>query len=434
VKIDLISPLMEDTGNIGKSFRLPQMSLPLLASLTPRDIEVSITDELVDSVDFDEEVDLVGITVNTQTATRAYEIADTYRSRGIPVVLGGIHPKVAQEEAIQHANALVIGEAEGLWPQVLEDHRNGGLKKICFSDFYPSLNNCPIPRRALLIKDRYETVNLVQTSRGCPYRCQFCSVSTMYGDGVRFRSLDNLLREIETLDGDKLFFVDDNIAGLTDYAVEMLHRLIPLKKKWIGQSSVTVANNEKIVRLLRNSGCQGLFVGFESTSIDSLREVGKIQNIHQDYVTCINRLHDNGIPILGSFIVGFDNDDQFCFERLLEFVFKAKIEVIDISTLTPYPGTLLYKRLKREGRLVDDRWWLRYNSNDVVYQPKLMSREQLHDGRIFALSQLYRLYPTARRCAEGWSRRSFFANLITWKANMGYRASTRAIGKRQTLQ
>lgn len=425
---------MGDSGNIGKSFKLPQMSLPLLASLTPPDIEVSIKDELVDSIDFEAEVDLVGITVNTQTAKRAYEIADTYRSRGIPVVLGGIHPKVAQEEALQHADALVIGEAEGLWPQVLEDHGNGRLKKAYFSEFYPSLDNCPIPRRALLREDRYETVNLVQTSRGCPYKCQFCSVSTMYGDGVRLRSLENLFSEIKTLDGDTLFFVDDNIAGRTDYAVRMLKSLTPFKKKWIGQSSVTIANSERIVRLLQDSGCQGLFVGFESTSIDCLLEVGKMQNIRQDYFTCINRLHDNGIPILGSFIVGFDNDDQFCFEKLLEFVYKAKIEVADISTLTPYPGTLLFGKLKGEGRLVDDRWWLRYNSNDVVYQPKLMSREQLRDGRISALRELYRLYPIARRCAQGWSRRSLFANSITWKANIGYRASTRAIRKRQILQ
>jgi radical SAM superfamily enzyme YgiQ (UPF0313 family) len=403
--------------------------LALLASLTPPDIEVSITDELVEPVDLEKEVDLVGISVNTQTAVRAYEIAEAYRRGSVPVVLGGIHPKVAPKEASQHADALVLGEAEGVWAQVIEDCRGGRLRKFYFSASYPNLESFPIPRRDLFKEDRYETVNLVQASRGCPYSCQFCSVSSFYGSDVRLRPSDKLLEEVETLKGDIVFFVDDNIAGKADHTEDLLRRMIPLKKKWIGQAAVTIAKNENMLRLFRDSGCEGLFIGFESTSKDSLREVGKTQNVHQDYVVSIKRLHDHGIPVLGSFIVGFDSEDSSCFEKLLEFVCRTRIDVIDISTLTPYPGTLLYRRLKEEGRLVDERWWLRYNSNDVVYVPKAMSREQLREGRLQTLKELYGWGPIAKRCAEGLHRRSLFGNLITWKANMGYRARANAAGK-----
>jgi radical SAM superfamily enzyme YgiQ (UPF0313 family) len=427
MKIELISPFMGDRRNIGESFQLPQMSLALLAALTPTDMDVSIGDELVEPVDFDNGANLVGITVNTQTAVRAYEIADAYRTLGVPVVLGGIHPTVAQKEAIQHADALVIGEAETVWGGLLEDLRTGHLRPFYRSDVYPSLSDCPHPRRGLFKRGAYQTMNLIQTTRGCPYRCHFCSVSTMYGEGVRLRPLQEVIGEIETLEDNHIFFVDDNIAGRASYAKALLERLIPLRRKWIGQASVTVARHRDMVGLLRKSGCEGLFVGFETTSIDCLKEVGKTQNVHQDYFECIKRLHDNGISVLGSFIVGFDGDDRSCFEKILEFIWKAKIDVADISTLTPYPGTRLYERLRDENRLVDERWWLRLNSNDVVYHPRLMTREDLREGRIWALKELYKLYPTVKRCLGRWHRRSFFGNMITWKVNMGYRTNAFAI-------
>lgn len=429
MKIELISPLMRSPRNIGEAFHLPQMSLALLASLTPPEIDISITDELVQPIDFDKEADLVGITVNTKTARRAYEIADEFRSRSVPVVLGGIHPIVARHEAVQHANAIVLGEAEGKWMRLLEDFRNGSLKTVYSSDKFPSLELSPFPRRELFQSDKYDTVNLVQTSRGCPYACHFCSVSSLYGKGVRLRPVDNVIAEIKTLKGNKLFFVDDNIVGRTGYAKQLFTRLIPLKKKWIGQASITVANKKEMLKLLHKSGCEGLFVGFETNSIDTLEEIGKIQNINTNYFESVKKLHDNGISILGSFMVGFDNDDKSCFENLLEFVVTSKIDVVDISILTPYPGTVLYERLKAQKRLINDKWWLKYYADEVVYKPKLMTREELFQGRISTLREIYKIGPTLKRWIRSLSRPSLFGIIINWKGNMGYRMHAYAEAK-----
>ena len=193
----------------------------------------------------------MGITVNTKTVVRAYEVADEFRSRNVPVVLGGIHPTAVPAEASQHADAVVIGEAEGVWTQVLQDCRNGRLETF-YGSGLPSLENFPFPRRELFQRDKYFTVNTVQTSRGCPYACHFCSVSILYGRGVRLRPVDEVIAEIKTLKGRRLFFVDDNIVGRPEYAKELLTKLIPLKKMWIGQASVTVANDMEVLKLLSN--------------------------------------------------------------------------------------------------------------------------------------------------------------------------------------
>lgn len=427
MKIKLISPSLRGPRNLGRDFHFPQMALAILASLTPADIDISITDELVQPIDFDKKVDLVGITVSTKTAVRAYEIADEFRRRNIPVVLGGIHPNVAQPEAIQHADALVLGEAEGKWEQLLEDFKNGSLKRFYHSETMPSLENCPIPRRELFQEDKYDTINLIQTSRGCPYACHFCSVSSLYGEGVRLRPVDDVIAEIKTLKGDEILFVDDNIFGRTRYAKQLLTRLIPLKKKWVGQAAVTVANNEEVLKHLQKSGCAGLFIGFETNSRDNLKEVGKIQNINNDYIESVKKLHDYGMAVLGSFIVGFDGDDKSCFEKLLEFVEKSKIDVVDVTVLTPYPATVLYKRMKAENRLIDNNWWLKYDASDVAYKPKRMTREELCQGWIMTLKELYRLWPSLKRWIGGLGRRSLFGNYISLKANLGFRMNAYAL-------
>lgn len=421
MKIELISPGIRDPYEIGRTFRLPQMALALLASLTPSDIEISITDELFQPVCFDKKTDLVGITVNTRTSTRAYQIADGFRSRGVPVVLGGIHPKMAQYEAIRHANSIVLGEAEGIWTQLLEDFKNRRLRTIYSNNMPPCLENSPSPKRYLFQANKYDTINLVQTSRGCTYGCNFCSVSAFYGKRVRLRPVDNVIVEIKSLNGDELFFVDDNIFGNPGYAKQLLTRLVPLKKKWVGQASVTVANKCKVLKLLHKSGCQGLLVGFETTSTESLNEAAKYHNVQNDYLESIRKLHDNGIPILGSFIVGFDSDDKHCFERILEFALKSKIDVIDVHLLAPYPGTAIYKKMKNEKRLLDDIWWLKYSDNDVVFRPKLMTREELHQGWIWTMRELYKFSPILKRYIGGLGRRSLFSNILNWKVNMGLR-------------
>ena len=426
-RIHLISPSSRNPGNKGKAFHIPQMGLALLAALTPSDIDVSITDELVEPINFDNKVDLVGITVSTKTAVRAYEIADDFRSRGVPVVLGGIHPTAVPYEAIQHADAVVIGEAEGVWTQLLEDCGNGKLNKCYRSDKFPTLENLPLPRRELFQRDKYVSLNFLQTSRGCPFACHFCSVSTLYGSGVRLRPVDDVIREIETLEGNELLFIDDNIIGRPEYSKELFTRLIPLKKNWLALASVTIANNEETLKLLQKSGCCGLYIGFETNSVDSLMEAGKGQNVKNNYFETVKRLHDNGIPMIGSFVVGFDSEDKSCFERLLNFCVKSKIDAIDFSILVPYPGTVLYNKLKEENRLIDDHWWLKFEAEDVVYKPKLMTREELYEGLIWITREFYKIVPMLKRYVEGIGRRSLFDNFIFWKANMGFRKNANAL-------
>ncbi|MGD2187573.1 MAG: radical SAM protein [Desulfobacterales bacterium] len=430
MKIELISPSLQGPRNLGADFHFPQMALALLAGLTPPDIEVSIVDELLQPIDFDAEVDLVGITVNTKSAHRAYAIAEKFRHRHIPVVLGGIHPNVARDEASQYADALVLGEAEGNWERVLADFGNGSLKKYYYLERVPRLENCPIPRRDLLQKNRYDTINLVQTSRGCPYKCNFCSVASLYGVGVRVRPVDDVIAEIKTLAGDDIIFVDDNLIGKTKYVKELLTRLAPLKKKWIGQAAVTVAYQKEVLKLLKKSGCAGLFVGFETNSRSSLKEVRKTQNINRDYFEAVKRLHDHGIAILGSFIVGFETDAKSCFESLLEFVVKSKIDVVDVTVMTPYPGTVLYERMKAENRLIDVHWWHKYDASDVVFKPKRMTRVELYEGRVWLLKELHKLDRLLKRWAGGLGRRSLFGNYISLKANLGFRKNANAIPRK----
>lgn len=426
MKIELISPCLGDPRNIGKAFHLPQIGLALIAGLTPDDMDVSITDELVQPIDFSKSVDLVGITVTSKTAMRAYEIADEFRRRGVPVVLGGIHPTVESEEASQHADAVVIGEAEDVWSHVLEDCRKGELKKFYRSGEFPNLDRFPNLRRDLFQRDKYATLNLIQTSRGCPFSCHFCSVSAIYGKKVRLRPADSVIKEIENLEGSGVFFVDDNITGIPEYSRRLFTSLIPLGKKWIGQASVTVANNQEDLKILHQSGCQGLFIGFETTSVDSLKEVGKSQNINRDYFDAIKKLHDNGISLVGSFVLGFDSEDKSCFERLLDFSIKSGIDAADFSILTPYPGTVLYKRMEEENRLIYDRWWLNFAACEVVHRPKRMTVDELYQGYLWITKEFYKIRPILKRCVSGITRRSLFGNILNWQVNMGYRRNSYA--------
>jgi radical SAM superfamily enzyme YgiQ (UPF0313 family) len=427
IRVQLISPLLKDKTGYSQIYRSPNTGLALLAALTPPDIFVSILDEMYDSIDFDHWTDLIGISVTSKTAARAYEIADQFRKRRVPVVLGGIHPTIMPEEALQHADAVVIGEAEETWNRVLDDCKKGQLKPIYRSSKLPSLDNLPFPKRELFRSDRYDFTNLLQTSRGCPYSCHFCSISRLYGKGVRVRPVEQIIAEIKSLPGERLFFIDDNIVGNPEHAKTLLSRLVPLKKKWIAQASVTVTNDETFLKLLHKSGCQGLFIGFESTSLESLEDANKKWNAKTDYYESVRKLHDNGISLVGSFIVGFDSDRKSCFERLLDFIVKSKMEAADLGILTPYPGTFLYDRFKKERRLIDDHWWLKYKGEDVVFLPKQMTREELYEGWVWMMREFHKSIPTFKRMLTGIARRSVFANVLNYKVNIGYRRNAYAV-------
>ncbi len=392
VKLKLIVPVAVKQKRWIRYFALPPLNLLYLAALTPRDIEVTLTDEHVDKIDFEEEVDLVGITSLTATAPRAYEIADEFRKRGIKVVLGGIHPSVLPQEAVQHADAVVIGEAENLWPQVIEDFTKERLKKFYQSSQKPSLENLPLPRRDLLQGKRYLTKNFIQTTRGCPFNCDFCSVTMFFGKRHRFRPIADVIKEIESLNGNFTVFADDNVAAHTKYAKELFKALVPCKKRWFSQADLTIAQDEELLRLAAKSGCEGLYIGLESLTDVGLKKFKKQINFKE----AVNRLKSYGIRVEGSFIFGFDSDDKKVFEKTLKFAQELRLDMVTFHLLTPLPGTKLYEKLEEENRIVE-RDWSKYDLSTVVFEPKQMTREELQEGVRWAMQEFYSLFSITKR-------------------------------------
>jgi len=419
MKLDLIVPATLENLRKRKKAICPPLGLAMVAALTPPEAEVCLTDENVTAIDFQKETDLVGITALTITAQRAYEIADSFRARGVKVILGGSHPSALPEEASQHADALVIGEAEGIWPSVLEDFKASKLQKIYSQRERPSLLNLPIPRRDLFTKRAYYCTNTISTTRGCPYACSFCSVTSFFGHTYRCRPVEEILKEIETLSHRKLIgFVDDNIFGNPRFAKELLRALVPYKIRWVAQASVTVAKDDELLKLAAASGCVTLLIGFETLSPANLATVGKRVNVVDEYETVIRKIHSHGIAIHGFFILGLDEDDEDVFARTVRFAQKMRLESAQFAWPVPYPGTALCESLDKAGRIVT-KDWSRYESNPV-FEPKLMSREMLKRGYDWAWRDFYSLPSIWRRI--GIARR----NLVPfWVMNLSFRAAWR---------
>ena len=352
----------------------------------------------------------------TITATRAYEIADTFRAKGVKVILGGSHPSALPKEASQHADAVVIGEAEGIWANVIKDFKENKLKKIYSQSGQPSLLNLPIPRRDLFADGAYFFKNTISTTRGCPNACSFCSVTSFFGHTYRCRPLEEILKEIETMNYKKLiWFVDDNIIGNPKFAKELFRALVPYKLKWAAQASVKIARNNELLKLAAASGCIILLIGFETLSQDNLAAMGKRVNVVDEYERVIRKIHSHGIAIHGFFILGLDKDDEYVFERTVRFAQKMKLESAQFAWPVPYPGTALYESLDKAGRIVT-KDWSRYESS-VVFETKLMSREILQKGRDWVWREFYSLPSIWRRL--GITHRY---SVPLWVLNLYYRS------------
>ena len=386
MKILLVVPVHRKQ-NFKRYFQPAPLNLMVIASLTPPDVTVKIIDENIETIDYDQPVDLVGIGSNTSEIMRAYQICDQFRKRGRKVVLGGIHASALPEEALKHADSVVIGEAEGLWERLVEDFRKHRLARVYRHATLPDIKHLTLPRRDSLKGKRYLTRNVCQLSRGCPYQCMFCSVAQFYGNRFRLRDENEVLREIQAMDGRFLIFLDDNIFGDPQFAAKLLEKMIPLKKKWVSQCTLRLANNEKLLKLAAKSGCMGMLVGLESINRDSLKASGKPINFDR-YTEMIQRIIDNGIHMDGSFVFGFDNEDASIFERTLEFVIKIRLSAATFSILTPFPGTKLMEKLVRENRIID-RNWEHYNGTHVVFRPAGMTPEALTEGRAWVKQEFY---------------------------------------------
>lgn len=386
MQIELIATASEDSAY------LPRLGLGILAALTPPEDEVVYTDDVVRPFDLArdvKDVDLVGISVDSKTARRSYDIADAYRRRGVKVVLGGIHPTACPDEAREHADAVVLSEAEDLWPHVLADFKNKALKPI-YKGPLPDLGGKPAARRDIFRSKKYVPFQVVQTMRGCPYPCEFCSVSTANGTTMRFRPADEVLAELGTLKK-LILFADDNVMIHRAYSKELFTRMIPLQKHWIGQCSLAAVKRIENIKLMAESGCKALFIGFESIDEETVKFTGKRQNKPSQYKEVMDMLHDHGISTWGSFVFGFDTDNTEVFDRTAEFGIEMKLTMALFAILTPYPGTSLYTRLRNERRLTDERWWLRrdHDAGSPYFIPKGMTREQLREGWVRAWTKFY---------------------------------------------
>ena len=430
-KLLLISPLGK-SGLVGRNitFRLPCLGLLRVAALTPPDWEVRIVDEKVELLDLTQQADLVGITTMTITSQRAYEIADTFRRRGTRVVMGGMHASCLPDEALAHCDSVVIGEAEELWPSVLEDFERGELKRTYrHEQGLPSLHRMPPVNWELYRHKRYLPVHFVETTRGCPLDCEFCAVTNAFGGRYRNRPLDDVFAELHNLrpyEGlftlkDCVFFVDDNIISNRAYAREFLERLADFRIKWFSQASMNVANDPEILKLCQRSGCIGLFIGFESLSRETLRSIGHKPNRPELYLETVQKIHDHGIGIDASFVFGFDTDDDSVFDRTVDFVLRSKVEVTYFSILTPYPGTRLFSRMKSEDRLLTTDWTL-YDTSHVVYRPMTLTTDQLLEGYYRALKEAYTVGSIFKRLWGTTSYKNFF-----YPMNLGFRQSANAM-------
>lgn len=365
----------------------------MVAGLTPESWEVRIVDEAVEPLDLDLEADLVGITVMTPLAPRAYQLADHFRRRGTPVVLGGIHPTVLPDEAARHADAVVVGEAEEVWAEVVRDAARRRLRRFYRPARRPDLTGLPLPRRDLFRPGAYLATATVQTSRGCPFACDFCSVTRFFGRTYRWRPVDEIVREVSSLGQGVALFVDDNIFGAPARARELFQRLAPLRIRWIGQSSINIARNLELLKLAAKSGCRGLFIGLESLVPGNLRQMGKsLVNRVGDYREAIIRIQEHGIGVEGAFIFGLDQDDPDIFGRTVDFARRVRLAAAQFGILTPFPGTPLRDRMEREKRITERDWGC-YTISQVVYQPARMSAAVLKAGCDWAYRSFYS-YPS----------------------------------------
>ena len=385
MKIKLIAPREPREDTLSSPFKLQRVNLPLLAALTPPGHTVTLVDEAFAPDDMNQDVDLVGITVMTDLALRAYQIADTYRQKGVKVVLGGIHPTVLPDEALEHADAVVVGEAEGIWPRLLSDAASGQMQRLYRAAKMTDLNGLPKPRRDLFPGTKcngHAPIPIgVETSRGCPYDCDFCSIGQTLGHQYRVRPVQEVIAEIESIDSPHLFFVDDALGLNRNEAKKLFTEMIPLRRLWLGQGTVSLAEDLELLRLMRRSGCMGLLIGFESVQKETQNEMKKIKNLRIDFYEAMRRFHGEGFGILGAFVFGFDYENKDVFEQTLEFTMRSRLDCVELRILTPFPGTRLYQRLLSEGRLFVPDWWLRgYPPDTLLFQPKGMTADELMSG------------------------------------------------------
>jgi len=421
MRIALLSPkgpLYRHRGGIfRRSLRYAPLTLTTLAALVPRELrgELTLLDEGIQEIDPELEADVVGITTITGTAPRAYAWAAHFRDRGIPVVLGGPHVTLLPEEATRHADAVVVGYAEESWPRLLRDLAGGRLQSRYDQGPGHSLANMPLPRRDLLPRGRYLTVDTVEATRGCCHDCEFCVVPSAWGTRPFKKPVEEVVEDVRSLKSRRVVFLDLNLVADPEYAAALFEALIPLGISWFGLSTVLLALNRRLLDLCARSGCRGLLVGFESLSSGSVRSAGKGFNTPGKYREIIRRFHEKQISLMGCFVFGLDEDGPDVFARTAAFAVEEKIDLPRFAIATPFPGTPLHRRLDAEGRILTRDWSL-YDGQHVVFQPKHMPVDALLRGTERAWKAAYGIRNIGRRLVG-----SYRQPLQAVALNLGYR-------------
>jgi radical SAM superfamily enzyme YgiQ (UPF0313 family) len=396
MKILLISPTIDTKKRTNKGLMMPQLSLYILKGLTPPEHEVITIEEEAEGVDLDAQCDLVGISCMTANSPRAYQLAGEFRARGKTVVLGGVHPTILPDEALQYANCVVIGEAEGVWEQLLLDFQQGRLKNK-YHNPLPDLDKYVHKDFSKMVKRRLYNLIPILTTRGCPYDCAFCCVTNLYGKKIRHIPVKNVIRDIRESGAKNFMFLDDNVIGQPKYAKELFNALKPLNIKWVGQASVSLLVGDKgLMKLAAESGCKALFIGIESVSETQLKTMHKAIKDISKLESALKKIRKMGILIHASMIFGFDNDTKEIFSDTVNFLIKNKVSTASFNALTPYPGTQTFDELKNANRLITTDWKY-YDHNTVVFKPRGMSPYDLQLYKTEAKKRFYSIASVLKR-------------------------------------
>ena len=418
-------------GNV-RDTAFPPMNLPYLAAVTPPHYQIEVLDENVEPFKF-READIVGITAYTASVHRGYQLAQIYREKGVPTVMGGIHVSMLPQEALQFCDAVVVGEAEKIWPEVLADFEAGRLQKEYRAD-WPDLTDLPNPRREVLNEDHYGWGS-IQTYRGCPMDCAFCSVTAFNGRRFRRRSLDAVIAELKQIPQKRVLIADDNIIGYSNSDLEWTRaffaRIIAedIRKIFFAQTSILFGEDRELLRLAAKAGLKIVFVGMESVNPETLKSYGKsinLKRLQQDrYLELINRIRTAGIAFLGAFVIGGDEDDRRVFHNTLEFVKAAHIDVLQITKPTPLPGTRLWKELNAANRIFNQNFpedWKDYRFSRLQFKPAKLSVEEVYEGYAYIKNAYFTFWQSmARTVSTLLTTKDLTATMIAYKFNASYR-------------
>ena len=395
-----------------RSWQMEPLSAAAIAGLTPTDIDIRFYDDRMEFIPFDEPTDALVMSVETYTAKRAYQIASEYRRRNVPVIFGGFHATLVPAEVEQYAEAIVIGEAEAVWLDVIDDLRHRTLKKRYQAPTRPDLSSIKVDRSIFRGKS-YLPIGLVETGRGCRFPCDFCAIQTFFDRSHRQRPLDHIIAEMQSLKHkNKLFFfVDDNFAGNIKAAKPLLKALAKLQVRWITQMSINAAHDEEFLSLLNKSGCKGVLIGFESLNPDNLRSMKKNFNMMKGgYDNALINLRKYNIRVYATFVFGYEHDTQQSFADSVEYAINQRFYIAAFNHLTPFPGTPLYKRLQAEHRLLYDAWWLNdlYRYNDVPFKTNLLRPEDITRLCVQSRQRFYSLPSIVKRGLASINRSDWF--------------------------